>query len=141
MKSPRFVFCVCFVATVSFILTMIIFRVASNEETSAGNSLSDYQVVFQGKTNTLGRASFAGILFRKHPMSEYIDMAAPHILSVGWPKDLPIRIEEDDLHVTIILPGSCEINGINEPGVFSSGYSLKVVIDKKTRKIIEAVSG
>lgn len=141
MKYRRFFFCFGIGMAIFAILSLYSLLQPLNKGKNGVNDLSGYRVIFHGETNVLSNASFVGIPFRRHPMSKYLDMAAPYIQSVGWPRTLPIRIEEDTSHVMVILPGSCEINGISDPRVFSSGYSLKVVIDKKTMLVIEAVSG
>ena len=52
-----------------------------------------------------------------------------------------IIVHETETQVVISLPSWMVILGITGPGVFDSGYSLEVTIDKKTMKIVSAFQG
>ncbi len=73
-------------------------------------------------------------------MMPYLELVAPRLKFYEWPQKWPIRIEETESTVVIILPDQREL-GLVPPMSFSSGYMLKVVIDKKTMQIIDATQG
>jgi hypothetical protein len=123
---------VCHVVVLSFLHT--------KSDTESRTVLPGYSVIYQGNTNTLKRAWCSAAFARQHPMMPYLELVAPRLKFYEWPQKWPIRIEETESTVVIILPDQREL-GLVPPMSFSSGYMLKVVIDKKTMQIIDATQG
>ena len=137
-KNVRFLFG-CLV--IILVCCALVFSFRPKQSVDEGRTiLPGYSVVYQGNTNTLKRAWCSAAFARQHPMMPYLELVAPRLKFYEWPQKWPIRIEETESTVVIILPDQREL-GLVPPMSFSSGYMLKVVIDKKTMQIIDATQG
>lgn len=115
--------------------------VLSEQERFAMEALPGYFFVFEGKTNHIVRAKSHDAFLDQHPMMPYLELVADRLEKRPWARDFAIRIQETETQVVISLPSWAEQRGMTRPGVFHSGYSLQVTIDKKTMKIVSAYQG
>ena len=115
--------------------------VLSEQERFAMEALPGYFFVFEGKTNHIVRAKSHDAFLDQHPMMPYLELVADRLEKRPWARDFAIRIQETETQVVISLPSWAEQLGMTGPGVFHSGYSLQVTIDKKTMKIVSAYQG
>ena len=113
----------------------------TDQERLAMEKLPGYFFVFDGKTNHIERARSHKELLDQHPMMPYLEIVVDRLEKRSWARDYAIRIQETETQIVITLPSQAERLGMTGPGVFHSGYSLQVKIDKKTMKIVSAYQG
>ena len=113
----------------------------SESEKRAMEALPGYFFVFKGQTNYIAKARTHKAFLAQHPMVPYLELVVDRLEKRPWARDFAIRVRETDTQVVISLPSWAEQLGMTGPGVFSSGYSLEVTIDKKTMTIVSAYQG
>ena len=113
----------------------------SESEKFAMKALPGYFFVFEGQTNYISQATTHKAFLRQHPMMPYLELVTERLEQRPWAREFAIRVWETDTEVVITLPSRAERFGVTGPGLFDSGYNLKVTIDKKTMTIISAFQG
>ena len=113
----------------------------SESEKFAMEALPGYFFVFEGQTNYISKAATHTAFPNQHPMMPYLELVVDRLEKRPWARDVAILVQETETQVVITLPSWMEILGITGPGVFDSGYSLEVTIDKKTMSIVSAYQG
>ena len=113
--------------------------VPTPEERKAMDILPGYSFVFEGRTNVIRRVSGIRAFRRQHPMMPYLNLTAEIFRTYNWPMEFPIRIKETETQVILTWPGQIELLGLEI--CWGSAYRVEIVIDKKTMKIISALSG
>ena len=109
--------------------------VLSEQERFAMEALPGYFFVFEGQTNYISQATTHKAFLRQHPMMPYLELVTERLEQRPWAREFAIRVWETDTEVVITLPSRAERFGVTGPGLFDSGYNLKVTIDKKTMGI------
>lgn len=139
----------CGISVVIVAIVAIVVAIPSDEDESnlskqeklAMDKLPGYFFVFEGTTNHIVSARSHKAFLAQHPMMPYLEPVIERLEKRPWAKDFAIRIQETETQVIISLPSWAEQRGMAGPTVFHSGYSLRVVIDKKTKTIISALQG
>ena len=145
MKKRHLLFLLLVLSVSAGILLLVRTRTThpnlSEQEKLAMEKLPGYFFVFEGKTNHIMCAKSHETLMEQHPMMPYLELVVDRLEKRPWAKDWPIRLQETETQVIITLPSWAEQLGMTGPTVFHAGYSLQVIIDKKTKKIISALQG
>ena len=113
----------------------------SHEVDAARQILPGYFFVFTDKTNVVERCRSRKAFLRQHEMMEYLLIFAPYVESYHHPTNHPIVIRETNDRVILELPSRVKFPPYNWTIYWGSDFYLKIEIDKKTKKIVDAVQG
>lgn len=147
--TPKQVFRCVFVLGLSlFLLAFALFpflrlgkmaNVGSPKE--ARRILPGYTIIFGGCTNEIQACGSLMAFSKQHEMMEYLQIFAPYVEQYKHPMNHPIMITETEDRVIIELPSRFRFPPYNWTIYWGSPYSFRMEIDKKTKKIVDAVQG
>ncbi len=128
------------------VLAMVLFfgnptKTHPKDVETARRILPGYSFVFGDNTNVIERCRGSRAFHRQHEMMDYLEIFAPHMERFNHPTNHPIMIRETEDRVILELPCKVKFPPYNWTIYWGSDYNFRMEIDKKTKRIVNAIQG
>lgn len=128
-----------------FLATALIFgnplKAPPKDVETARRILPGYSFVFGDNTNVIERCRSSRAFHRQHEMMDYLLIFAPYMERYNHPTNHPIMIRETNDRVILELPSRVKFPPYNWTIYWGSDYNFRMEIDKKTKRIVNAIRG